>query len=456
LDSPRRPQKVADPEVCCRSSERAALSSAPARTMKLTNVKIVRGGKLVDDDLWVRDGRILDAASDFWSTDSAKGPQADSVRDGLGAIVVPGFVELQLNGAFGVDFTSQELTVGDVARVAQGIVAHGVTSFLPTVITAMPDLYHTVLPKLRPGSTNQCGAEILGVHCEGPFIAWQKKGTHPEECIRKEGFPEGFRSAQDVYGEENIANGTVRMVTLAPELEGATQAISDLNRAGVAVSIGHTTAGIEQAEVAVRGGAKLVTHLFNAMQPFHHRDPGPVGLLGSDEPVLRAHFGIIADGLHVHPSALNSAFCSHREGCVLVTDSMAALGLGCGNYSIGGVEVVVEKAPAWGSSADTLRARKAGTDTLAGAVVDMHTCFKNLMAFTGCDVVQAAECASTHPAAAIGCERKGRLDPGCDADFLLLDPETFALQQTWIGGRLMWHGAGARQSAEGLRETRSK
>jgi len=416
-----------------------------SHTLKLVNVRLVKGGKLVDEDLWVRNGRIVDAAKEFWDASHARECRADEVRDGGGAIVVPGFVEIQLNGAFGVDFTSKDLNAEKVAKVARGILAHGVTSFLPTVITAYPELYQVVLPHLRPGSTNGLGAEILGVHCEGPFIAWQKKGTHPEECIRKEGFPDGMASVEAVYGKENIANRTVRLVTLAPELEGAPEAIRALSAAGVTVSVGHTTAGIETAEAAVRSGATLITHLFNAMASFHHRDPGPVGLLGCDEPtnqIVRAHYGIIADGLHVHPSAVNMAFQSHREGCVLVTDSMAALGLECGSHSIGGVEVTVEKAPAWGRPTAVLRACKAGTDTLAGAVVDMHTCFMNLMEFTGCDVVAAAECASTHAAASIGEERKGRLEPGCDADFLLLDPKSFDIQQTWVAGQLMWQADG--------------
>lgn len=444
LPGPGQPTRSVSPA----KGDRDSLSGGSG-TMKLTNVKVVRNGKLIEEDLWIRNGKILDGAREFWSSSSYKEFHADVVRNGRGAVVVPGFVELQLNGAFGVDFTDPQLKQEDVIRVAHGILAHGVTSFLPTVITAKPELYQKVLPMLRPGCTNGRGAEILGVHCEGPFIAWQKKGTHPEECVQKAGFPDGIESARRVYGAENLSNGTIRMVTLAPELDGALETVSTLARSGVTVSIGHTTAGIETSEAAVQAGARKITHLFNAMAPFHHRDPGPVGLLGfADSTLQRAHYGIIADGLHVHPSAVNMAFSSNRERCVLVTDSMAALGLDEGAHSIGGVDVVVEKAPAWGRG-KVLRARKAGTETLAGAVVDMHTCFKNLIAFTGCDVVAAAECASTHAATAIDCDRKGRLDPGCDADFLLLDPETLELQQTWVGGCLMWQASGS-QSSEGF------
>jgi len=157
--------------------------------------------------------------------------------------------------------------------------------------------------------------------------------------------------------------------------------------------------------------------------------------------MYQVHYGLIADGLHVHPTMVNTAFRTHGEGCILVTDSMSALGVGCGNHTLGGVGVVVDEVAVWGQRGVSLRARKAGTETLVGSVLGMHGCFANLMGFTGCNVAMAAECASTHAASALGLVHKGRLEPGCDADFLFLDPKTYGLRETWCNGERAWEAA---------------
>mmetsp|Transcript_65842 Transcript_65842/g.102792 ORF Transcript_65842/g.102792 Transcript_65842/m.102792 type:complete len:1073 (-) Transcript_65842:59-3277(-) len=420
------------------SHQRHHANSIEGPITKLTNVKLVRGGAVIDSDLWFRSGRILGASKHSWTSGRVE-MRADIIVDGKEALVVPGFIDLQLNGGFGVDFSSTDLKTSDVDRVAQGILAHGVTSFLPTVITSSADVYSKVLPKLAPRRGGEQGAEIIGVHCEGPFISRGKRGTHPEEFVQ-DSLPDKLNSVLSMYGPENVSNGTVRLVTLAPELEGASEAISGLVDAGVTVAMGHTAVATKEAQRAVQNGARLITHLFNAIVPFHHRDPGVIGLL-SDGPVQKIHYGLIVDGIHVHPSVVNMAFRTHPAGCVLVTDAMSALGLGCGSHRLGNVNVIVEEAPSLEGSDMVLRAQKFGTDTLAGAVLDLHSCFKNLMAFTGCNVAAAADCASTNAADALGLKNKGRLEPGCDADFLLLDARSFDLRETWICGKRVWESA---------------
>ena len=208
-----------------------------------------------------------------------------------GNIVAPGFIDLQINGAFGVDFscdvTDKESGERVVGKVGHGILAHGVTAYCPTVVTSPPSVYSAVLPHIPPAPGGRHGATVLGVHVEGPFISRHKKGAHPEEFIIS---PEdGIRTLEAVYGE-GLAN--VALITLAPELEWAMEVVEACVTRGIVVSVGHTMSTISQGEEAVRRGARMVTHLFNAMQSFHHRDPGLVGLLTSeklgDNKVVRA------------------------------------------------------------------------------------------------------------------------------------------------------------------------
>ena len=327
-------------------------------------------------------GRILNPGRRFWSAvrkrkrrdchsaagssqnnskSSTEDYHADIVIDCGGSIACAGFIDIQLNGAFGVDFTDPSCTQADVHRVSRGILAHGVTSYLPTVITSPKHVYHKVLPVLasackdikaaaayrqRTGMfPSGAGANAIGMHLEGPFIHPRKKGAHQEKYIVSP--TEGMTTVRDVYG---YLNG-VRMVTLAPELPGAMPVIRGLSTMGVAVSLGHTTTSLDTAQSAMGSGARLITHLFNAMSSFHHRDPGLIGMLASGESGEQSSFwyGIIVDGIHTHPSAVKLAYNTHPKGAVLVTDAMAAMGLPEGKYRLGGLEVEVVEEEEQGS-----------------------------------------------------------------------------------------------------------
>ena len=271
--------------------------------LRLTNVRAVRprggwnkdaGEKAEfelgppDDDIWIQDGTFVDGERKFWQVSSEREfyhgePQ---VIDCANLIASPGFIDVQINGAFGIDFTSEHLTEEDVAKVARGILAHGVTSFCPTIVTSPPEFYSTVLPRMCRKKLDD-GAEIMGLHLEGPFISADKKGAHRPEFVRSV-------CDLDVYGTHHLDR--VDIVTVAPELDNATECIRKLSRRGIIVSIGHTMADYAVAKNAVKEGARCITHLFNAHSTFHHRDPGLMGLLGTPKIRSSMHYGIIPDG----------------------------------------------------------------------------------------------------------------------------------------------------------------
>ena len=299
-----------------------AATSSPC-IVRVKNVVLLREHTLVaGEDLWFRrcapgtndrPSEVIDAQDAFWRAQREARPfAADVVIDGGGSICCPGYIDLQLNGAFGVDFTNGALTEEGTRRVAQGILAHGVTSFLPTVITSAKATYHAVLPVLRSvqhADRSSTGANILGLHLEGPFISPHKKGAHEPAYICPE--VRSLQSIYDMYGVENMPD--VRLITLAPELPGALAAIEGLTAAGVMVSIGHSRATIEEGALACQNGARKITHLFNAMSSFHHRDPGLLGLLGLSKR-RNVHYGIIPDGFHAHPAAVKIAYDAHPSG----------------------------------------------------------------------------------------------------------------------------------------------
>lgn len=308
--------------------------------------------------------------------------------------------------------------------VARGILAHGVTSFCPTLITQSAEAYKNILPlvKRRAGRDS---ATVLGAHLEGPFISHEKRGAHPVAFVRSSNI-DSFTQVTDAYGHRL---DDVAIVTLAPELDHKDSVIRELVKRGIVVSVGHSESDLVTGEKAVRWGANFITHLFNAMLPFHHRDPGLVGLLTSDQIDKQIFYGIIADGLHTHESAVRIAFRANPAGLVLVTDALSALGAPSGSImEISGRAVEVRNGVAY----------MAGTETLSGSMASMDTGCRNLRRFTACSIVQAVECASLHPAQVLGIsDRKGTLDYGTDADFILMDEE-MNVKETWIAGKRVW------------------
>lgn len=342
-------------------------------------------------------------------------PDDAEVIDAGGLIVTPGFIDLQLNGAFGDDFTWAPDTIW---RVAAHLPRWGVTSFLPTIITSplrqVAQAQETLEGGAPPGWR---GSTPLGLHCEGPFLNPQKKGAHNPAYLR----------APDAQAVASWSPEThVRLVTLAPELGGAHAVIADLTARGVIVSAGHSMADYRAAHAGFAAGVRYGTHLFNAMPPLEHREPGLPGALLSEASVT---VGIIPDGVHVHPAIVALAWAAkgpHRLN--IVTDAMAALGMAPGRYQIADQEVLVTP------HEPGLHVARLASGTLAGSVLAMDEALRRLILYTGCTLRDALATVTTTPADLLGVgHERGQLRAGAWADLVFLTP-TIEVVRTMAAG----------------------
>ncbi|KAF8356511.1 hypothetical protein PRIPAC_91506 [Pristionchus pacificus] len=390
------------------------------RLVQFINCRVIEGGAVF------RDGVLLDSARVFWEERKA----ADVQVDCCGLILSPGFIDIQINGGFGFDFSTWTDDVAayekGVSMVSRRLLEHGVTSYAPTVITSSPETYKQVLPHLGRRNGDANGAGMLGAHVEGPFISVAKKGAHPERFVRGTLEPSSEDEIDYVYGDTT----NISLVTIAPELPGALQAISTLAGRGITVSLGHSSAGLEAGEAGIAAGASCLTHLFNAMNAYHHRDPGLIGLLTSKylPKDRQTYYGIISDGIHTHDSAIRVAHRTAPDGLILVTDAIAALGMGEGSHVLGVQRVRVAG----------IRAVIEGTETTAGSVASMPLCIRHLIKAARCTLEQALCAATKKPASLLGITAaKGTLAPGSDADLVLVDDD-IRVHATFIGGQCVY------------------
>lgn len=349
------------------------------------------GHVLAPEDLGLRhviveDGRVTAIEARERAPDGALG-SAD-------ALIVPGLVDIQLNGAVGEDFSDPG---ADLARAAAALPATGVTAFLATIVSSPPEIYVPAIRNLA-GPTPAGSAHSLGIHVEGPFIADARRGTHDPAVLRA---PDRTETAAWIDA------GPVRIVTLAPELPGALDLVAELTAHGVIVSIGHSDATWGEADAAIAAGARLGTHLFNAMRPLHHREPGIAGRLLSDGVAV----SLVVDGVHLAPETVRLvASIKDPEELVFITDAMAALGMPPGRYPLATREV----------TSDGIAARLPD-GTLSGSAAPMAPSLGRLVA-AGLDPVVAVRAASTTPAALLGAgDRLGRIEVGRVADLVVMD-----------------------------------
>jgi N-acetylglucosamine-6-phosphate deacetylase len=331
---------------------------------------------------------------------SATAPENAQVVDVTGHYLVPGFVDLHNHGGGGASFTS-----GTVEEVLTGIATHrrhGTTTLVASTVTGDMDfLTH------RAGLLSELAeqGDIAGIHFEGPFISPCRKGAHSEELLRDPD-PAEVRKLVDA------ARGHAKMVTLATELPGGIDSVRLLAEHGVIAAIGHTDATYEQTVQAIDAGATVATHLFNAMPALGHRAPGPIAALLEDE---RVTVELINDGVHLHPAALELAF--HHAGAdrvAFITDAMDAAGFGDGRYMLGPLEVEV---------ADGV-ARLVEGGSIAGSTLTLDRAFKRAVTVDGLPVEAAVAALSANPARLLGlADRVGSLEPGKDADLVLLDEQ---------------------------------
>ena len=357
--------------------------------MKLGVEAALVEGWLVPGDLEIADGRV---ASFGLASPNGRG------------IAAPGFIDLQVNGFAGVDFL--EADAEGYRRAGEALLETGVTAYLPTFITAPEERLVAALHEV-PSSSD--GPRILGVHLEGPFLSPLHLGTHPAAASR---------DPDPEFLERLLAAGPVRLMTLAPELPGADELIRILHARGVAVSCGHSNATSAEANAAFDHGVRTVTHVFNAMSPFHHRDPGVAGAaLARDDVIVQ----VILDGVHLAPETANVVWRAAAGRVALVTDASAGAGLGDGTYRLGGLEIEVADGVARGPGG-----------ALAGSTLTMIDALRNLHAL-GASLEDAVQAATEVPARVLGLADAGRLAVGLPADVVVLTDE-LEIRRVLVGG----------------------
>lgn len=368
---------------------------------------VIKGAQvLVDDafieaDVAIENGKIAGIGRDL---------QGDAMY--VSGYLVPGFIDEHIHGIYGNDtmYGAQA-----VKGMAQRLVQHGVTGFLPTTMTAGIEATNAALNGVAQAmQDNADGACIIGAHMEGPFLGEKYKGA---QDARANLLPSAENFERLTAGCGDI----VRLITIAPELDGAQEFVRYAVSRGIAVSAGHTDASYECMEQAVRWGVTQVTHLFNGMNPLHHRNPGvPCAALTLDG--LSAQ--IIADGIHLHPATVRLAV--RNANALLITDALQAADMPDGVYDLGGQDVTVKDGVA-----------RIAAGNLAGSTLTMERAVSNVMKFAGITLAQAVQMASTRVADSLGLSDRGRIRSGLRADLCLLD-EDLSVSGTFVGGQLLY------------------
>ncbi|OYT62853.1 MAG: N-acetylglucosamine-6-phosphate deacetylase [Thermofilum sp. ex4484_15] len=327
-------------------------------------------------------------------------------------IMIPGMIDLHIHGAYGRDVSEGEVEA--LEGIAMNLVKHGVTSFLPTIVTSpLPTIekaLKSVKEALRRGIK---GAKILGVHLEGPYLNPERAGAQPLEYLREPNLVEFTKLYE-------ASSGLFKRITIAPELKGSLEILREARKKGVLVSLGHSNATYKETVKAIDEGAILATHLFNGMRPFHHREPGMVGafLERGD-----TYVEVIADLIHLHKATLRLVYyCKGCERIVLVTDSIAATGLPDGIYNLGTREVIVK--------GGVCRLRDG---TLAGSTLTMDRALRNMVKEVGVPLRETVKMATYNPARLIGEGGIGEITVGSKADIVILD-RSLRVVATYVEG----------------------
>ncbi len=377
---------------------------------------VIAGGEVVGTagrptrlDVVCRDGVVVELRP------PGSAERGADIVDATGCYVAPGFIDLQINGGFGHDFTTSP---DSIARVAELLPRFGVTAFAPTIVTAPPAARAAAREAMAVigAAGTEPSAVPLGLHFEGPLISAERAGAHDVDCISDPA------TTPDI-GTWDAAGGVV-LVTLAPELPGSLELIRTLVGRGVAVSAGHTACTAEQMAAARDAGVTAVTHLFNAMAPFGHRSPGPAGVALADESLVA---GLICDGVHVDPLAVRVAWRAlGPRRTMLVSDAVAALGASERSATLAGRPVSLGEAGV-----------RTSDGVLAGSDLALDRAVRNLVAFTGCGPADAIATVTSTPARLLGLTDRGRVAVGARADLVVLDPELYPVE-TIVGGKRAW------------------
>lgn len=373
-------------------------------------------------------GQVFDLEQGFVSRDVCfdgekleQGSAGGKTYDASGCYVIPGLTDLHFHGCVGEDFS--DATPDGLQKMADYELSRGVTQICPAGMTLGEDQLTRICQNAAAHrAKNPGGAELVGLHLEGPFLCKAKKGAQNEAFLHD---PDPAM----LHRLQQAAQGMVKLVTLAAEQPGALEFIRSAQEDGITVSLGHTTADYDTACAAYEAGARQATHLFNAMPPFTHRAPGVVGA-AFDHPQVKVE--LISDGVHIHPSVVRAVFQLFGAGrVILISDSLRATGMPDGRYPFGGQEIEVHGNRA--TMADD-------PNTLAGSVSDLMACMRSAVSF-GIPLQDAVRAAAVNPAQVLGIfDRLGSLDVGKTANLAILDRD-LNLKDVFFRGQLVDRGA---------------
>jgi N-acetylglucosamine-6-phosphate deacetylase len=331
--------------------------------------------------------------------------------------LLPGFIDIHIHGCAGRDV--MEGTREAIETISRFLACHGTTAYLATTVTASPFATLQAVEELgRLILEESAGAKVLGLHLEGPFISEKKRGVHRAEFVRNPSIP-----TLDEFVK--WSNNQIKLITMAPEAPGGLEFIRHARSMGILVSMGHSNANFEEAKESIRAGITNATHAFNAMREFNHRDPGILGAVLADDSIWAE---LIADGVHVDSTVVEILLrCKGPHKILLVSDAISACGQPDGEYQVGPLRVMVTK-----GVCRNLEGR------LAGSTLTQDRALQNMMRWTKVSLAEASFMTSWNPAQSIGiANQKGSIEPGLDADIVLLDDD-LNVQMTFCEGRLVY------------------
>ena len=379
---------------------------------------MITNGQLVTPFQVRRGTVVIEEGIITYVGDEANAPQGiEPVLDAKGAYVTPGLIDIHVHGGGGGDV--MDGTVAALEQMAQTFARYGTTAFLPATVTAThKDILQAVDAVKEAAEEGTAGAQVMGVHLEGPYINDIRRGAQNPAHIR----PPSLQELEDVW---RTCGPLLKLVTMAPEIEGASEAIRQLRSWGVTVAVGHTDASYDQVMAAHLWGANHICHAFNGMRGLHHREPGVVGAALTCDGFSAE---LICDGIHVHPVAMKLLLrAKGPDKIVLVTDTVRAMGLPEGRYQLGGLDINVSQGAA-----------RLTTGELAGSTLSMAMAVKNATQMLGVSLPQAIQMASYNPAHTVGMgHRKGSLTVGKDGDLAIFDQDLNALA-TIVAGKMVY------------------
>ena len=371
--------------------------------------------EIADPLLVVEDGWITEVGSRA----AQEQPANTALTDFGDAVLAPGFFDIHMHGGAGLDV--MRASAAELPRLGAFLTTHGVTGYFPTTVAAPIDATCAALECLADAiesattaSSGSAHARPLGIHLEGPFLSHNRRGVHPPEYL--------VEPTVEIFDRLwQAARGHVRVLTIAPEIPGAIEVITEAARRNVCVSIGHSDAELPAAGQAVHAGARHATHTFNAMRPLDHRNPGIIGEVLSDD---RITADIIADGIHVSPEVVKVFLqAKGQERAVLITDAISATGMPEGRYQLGPIQV------------DVKDGKCTANGSLAGSVLTMDRAVRNVTHFSNWTLRDAVRAATLNPAQAVGMSvTHGVLAAGASADFVVLNSAGEVLR-TFVGGQ---------------------